>query len=192
MLISLEDFLKLDKKLLVGKVIAFPTDTVFGIGCLPNDLKGLEKIYQLKARNLNKPLAILAFSKNDILPYVQIDSNKVLNLMDNYWPGALTIIFKKNDNFINNAYLPLPTIGFRVPNNQIALAVLEKYRLLATTSVNISGMPPLNSYQEINKSFNEIDYIIMENALSSKVSSTVVDATQDEFIILRQGTVKIV
>lgn len=86
---------QISKEKLRGKVIAYPTDTVFGIGAMIDDLKAISKIYKLKKRSFDKPLAILASKVEDILPYIEMPSEEILNIMKKYWPGALTIIFKK-------------------------------------------------------------------------------------------------
>ena len=86
---------QISKEKLRGKVIAYPTDTVFGIGAMIDDLEAINKIYKLKKRSSDKPLAILASKVEDILPYIEMPSEAIFNIMKKYWPGALTIIFKK-------------------------------------------------------------------------------------------------
>lgn len=184
--------IKLSKKDLEHKIIAFPTDTVFGVGALIDDEIAIEKIFELKHRDYSKPLAILAASVEDILPYVKDVSKQTIELMNKYWPGALTIIFKKNDNVSNKITSGFKTIAFRIPNCKISLDILKQTGPLATTSVNISGEVPLNTFEEIKKHFYEnIDYIISENINSSNVSSTIIDVTSEEIKIIRQGEIKI-
>ena len=83
---------QISKEKLRGKVIAYPTDTVFGIGAMIDDLEAINKIYKLKKRSSDKPLAILASKVEDILPYIEMPSEAIFNIMKKYWPGALTII----------------------------------------------------------------------------------------------------
>lgn len=183
----------LSKKDLENKIIAFPTDTVFGVGALIDDEIAIEKIFELKHRDYSKPLAILASSIEDILPYVKDVSEDVMELMQKYWPGALTIIFKKQDNVSSKITSGFKTIAFRIPNCKISLDILKQTGPLATTSVNISGETPLNTFEEIKKHFNnKIDYIVCENVASSNVSSTIIDVTTNEIKIIRQGEIKIV
>ncbi len=188
----IESIDQISKEKLTGKVIAFPTDTVFGIGAKIDDSAGISKIYQLKKRDLHKPLVILASKVEDILPYIERPTDKVIDIMKKYWPGALTIIFQKKKSIhliLNN---DIDTIAFRIPNSSIALSILEKTGPLATTSVNISGDKPINTYQEIADCFGDtIDYLFCKNVSSSKVSSTIIDATSNEIKIIRNGEIKI-
>ena len=94
--------------------------------------------------------------------------------MNKYWPGALTIIFNKNENVSDKITAGFKTIAFRIPNCKISLDILKQTGPLATTSVNISGNTPLNDYQEINKYFGDnIDFIVSENVSSSNISVSV-------------------
>lgn len=191
MLVS-KDYL-FNKDILKNKIIAFPTDTVFGVGALIDDLDAIDKIYELKQRDYSKPLAILAATIDDIIPYIKEVNPEVIKIMKQYWPGALTIIFKKQEFVSDKLTAGLDTIAFRIPNSKIALSILEKTGPLATTSVNISGLNPLNKYEDITKAFNDkIDFIINENEISSNVSSTIIDVSNDSIKIVRQGQIKIV
>lgn len=182
-----------NKDSLKNKIIAFPTDTVFGVGALIDDLDAIDKIYELKQRDYSKPLAILAATIDDIIPYIKEVNPEVIKIMKQYWPGALTIIFKKQEFVSDKLTAGLDTIAFRIPNSKIALSILEKTGPLATTSVNISGLDPLNKYEDIIKAFNDkIDFIINENEISSNVSSTIIDVSNNSIKIVRQGQIKIV
>ena len=185
--------IKLTKEEIKNKIIAFPTDTVFGVGALIDDLEAIDKIYELKHRDYLKPLAILASSIDDIIPYVKEVTEDVKEIMNKYWPGALTIIFNKNENVSDKITAGFKTIAFRIPNCKISLDILKQTGPLATTSVNISGNIPLNDYQEINKYFGDnIDFIVSENVSSSNISSTIIDVTSNEIKIIRQGQIKLV
>lgn len=185
--------IRLSKKDLEHKVIAFPTDTVFGVGALIDDEIAIDKIFELKHRDYSKPLAILAASVEDILPYIDDVSKDVVKLMNKYWPGALTIIFNKKNNVSNKITSGFKTIAFRIPNCDISLEILKQTGPLATTSVNISGEKPLNTYEEIEQYFGDkIDYIVSDNVSSSNVSSTIIDVTTNAIKIIRQGEIKIV
>ena len=187
-----KDLNKLKKEDLIGKIICFPTDTVYGVGCILGDDIALDKIYELKNRDLSKPLAILVPNAEAILPYVKECPDIAKEYMATYWPGALTIIFNKKDALCDIFTKGLPTIGFRMPNSKVALSVLEKFGPLATTSVNISNNPPLNDLDEIIKYFGDkIDFIIEDKEVVSKVSSTIVDVSKGDAIILRQGDIKL-
>ena len=188
--VTLEQLLKLQvNKDIKGKVICFPTDTVYGVGASIEDNEAINKIYNLKHRDKSKPLAVLTGSKN-IEKYVLEISNEAKDLIDKYWPGALTIIFKKSNIISNKVTCNLDTIGLRMPNSQIALSILNHFGLMATTSVNISGSTPLNDIEEIKKHFgNEIDYLVIDKEETSNVSSTIIDASSSNLKVLRQGDI---
>ena len=172
--ISLVDFLKLSKDDISGKVLCFTTDTVWGVGVVvDNNLSsGLNKIYQMKKRDLNKPLAVLTSNLEEIKKHVVYDQD-IEDVM-NKWPGALTIIFKKKDDFFNEL-TDFDTIALRIPNNHVSLSILDYLGFIATTSVNLSNSEPLNNKDDIEKYFSEyIDYLIVDETSLSKVSYTLV------------------
>lgn len=183
--ITVEELIKLTKEDIKGKVIVFPTDTVYGIGSMIDDKEGVSKIYNLKHRDKNKPLANLAYSSEQIKEYVNISNPKTLELMK-LWPGALTIIFNKKHIYNNE----LPTIAFRIPNSNTALTILKHFGVMAVTSMNLSGSEPLNNIDDIIKNFeNEIDYLVIDEEKHSNISSTIIDVTKDPFVVLRKGEI---
>ena len=185
--ITLDELLKKD---IDNKVIAFPTDTVYGVGCKINDFDAIDKIYEMKERDHSKPLAILTSTK-DLADYVFLN-DKAIKLMNKYWPGALTIIFKKKDKIDNIITANLDTVGFRMPNSKIALKILDKFGMLCTTSVNKSGRAPLNDVEQIAMEFGDyIDYLVVDEETKSNVSSTVVDCTCSSINIIRYGDIKL-
>lgn len=182
--VTKEELLKLNKKDLLGKIIVFPTDTVYGVGCLYLDSVGREKIYEMKKRDHNKNLPILLSKIEDAKKLAYIDEAHIK--YTKHWPGALTLIFKANDkDYIHD------TIALRMPNSSIALDILNHFGPMEVTSVNISGEKELSSVKEIEDEFKEyIDYLVIDDAIFSKVSSTVLSLV-NEPIVLRQGEIVI-
>lgn len=182
--------MKITKEDLRGKIICFSTDTVIGVGALYDDMEGINKIYELKNRDYSKPLAVLIGKKEDVKLFSNEDNPKLNQLMSKYWPGALTIILKKDHDLA--CVKGLDTVGLRMPNSKIALELLNVVGPLATTSVNISGEAPLESIDEIKRLFGDkIDYYIDETEIRSNVSSTVVAFVDGNYKIIRQGDIKI-
>ena len=168
-----------------GKIICFPTDTIYGVGALYNDLDAIEKIYKMKKRDEGKPLAILTSSK-DIDKYVIINNDDTYKLIDEGWPGALTLIFKKSDLINDLITKGLDTVAFRMPNSKIALTILDRFGLLATTSVNISGSLPLNNISDIEKEFSSyIDYLVIDEEASIGKASKIIDVSTKDTKIIR-------
>lgn len=187
-LIAVKDLMNKDIK---DKIICFPTDTVYGVGCLYNDITAIHKIYELKNRDYSKPLAILTPS-SDIEQYVKNINEQTKQLMNKYWPGALTIIFEKTEKIPLLATSNMSTVGLRMPNSKVALQILKHFGLMTTTSVNISGQPAINNLQEIIDNFGDkIDYIVTDLETTSNVSSTVISCINGNIKVLRQGDIKI-
>ena len=171
----------------MNKVIIFPTDTVYGIGSDIFDLEGIERIYKIKNRSKDKPLACLCADIKQIedIAYLSEDARKLINL---FLPGPLTIILKSKPIVLDK--IGYKTIGVRIPNNKIALDILKEHGPMLTTSVNESGDVPLNEYDDIKANYNHlVDYIYNTNTKSSNISSTVVDLTDNRLRILRIGEI---
>ena len=186
--IRVDELIKLPVSDIIGKVIVFPTDTVYGIGALCNDLEGIKKIYDLKHRDKSKPLACLASSIEDVLSVVNINNTRTSEFME-HWPGALTLIFEKKDKKLIDE--SLSTIAFRIPNSNVALKVLKHFGIMAVTSMNISGSLPLNDLKSIEENFGEeIDYLVIDEENLSTVSSTILDVSTSIVKVLRKCAVK--
>jgi L-threonylcarbamoyladenylate synthase len=168
-----------------NKIIILPTDTVYGIGTKINDKESLKKIYQIKKRDFTKPIAILFYSLEQIKDIVIIDI-KIIKISLFFWPGALTLIVKTTPSFYNST--KEKKIGIRIPNHKLALNLLKDKGPLRVTSVNDSGQPPLNNFEEIlNKYKHQVDYIYPNNQKNSNTSSTVIDITVPSWRIIRKG-----
>lgn len=172
---------------MLKEVIIFPTDTVYGIGASIYDKKSINKIYEIKGRDFNKPLAVLCNNVEQIKEFAIVTSD-LEKLAQSFWPGALTLILKTNDKY--KSLFNEETIGVRIPNHDIALKLTYDYGPLKTTSVNNSGEEPLNDYEIIKNRYENIVSTIYENNVGlSHVSSTVVDLTSDQIKVLRQGEI---
>lgn len=186
---------KLNTTLKNGGVVSFVTDTVWGVGCLPNSEKGVEKIYELKNRDRSKPLILMSDKVEHLLPYVKNVSPKAKDLMKKHFPGALTLIFEKTD--LTPSYMTSfkNTVGIRVPNNEIFKKLCEvvEGHVLATTSANLSNQPAATSYQEAVENVGKnVDFVFEDyNQHCQGLASTVALAIDENIKILRQGEVKI-
>ena len=171
-----------------GDVIIFPTDTVYGIGAKIDDSIALEKIYEIKRRPKDKRLAVLCADINDI-EKIAVLNDKAKKLIENFMPGALTIILQSKKEFRNEFIFD--TVAVRIPNHELALRILTINGPMATSSVNLSGNKPMNDYLEIVKSFSDEVLYVYPNALeSSQVSSTIIDLSKDECTLIREGNIK--
>ena len=189
--LNVQSLLEMAPSDLSGKLIAFATDTVFGVGAIYDESfpKAKEKIFQMKERDASKPLAILISSFDDVSLHLEL--NDEIASLTKYWPGALTIIFKTKDDYFNELTLN-HSIGIRMPNCESALAILKHLGVMAVTSINKSGAAPLNDVASIEREFMAyIDYLVVDEYPSSGRSSTVIDARITPYKILRQGEVVI-
>ena len=144
-----------------GKIVAIKTDTVYGFICNAFDKKATEKIYLIKHREKRKPLSIFVKNIDEIKKYVSSDNItlSVERLMKKYWPGALTIVFKKKDNTFDHITENSSGIGIRIPDDDDLLSILNSIQFpLAQTSCNVSGEREYKSASEIKERFgDEID-----------------------------------
>ena len=184
-----QDIEKIKENLLNGGIIAFPTDTVFGLGCVINK-EAINKIYEAKGRSFDKPLPMMCNGLEMIenVAYVNDDAKKIIK---KFVPGALTLIFNKKDNVEDYVTNGKQTIGIRVPNDKWILNLITELKQpLLVTSANISDTGSLIKWEDVYKQLNEkINGIVCEDA-TGETSSTIIDVTKD-IKILRQGPISL-
>lgn len=195
-ILSKNSFIKeLNETLKNGGVIAFVTDTVWGLGCLPNSKKGVDKIYEIKGRDRSKPLILMSDKKENLIPYVKNVPENANKLMKEYFPGALTVILEKSEKTPLYITSDKNTVGIRVPNNEFfkQLCSVIDGHVLATTSANLSNHPSSKTYNEAKQSIGEyVDIIFEDYGYTCKgIESTVVLANEEDIKILRQGSIYI-
>lgn len=191
-----ESFIKeLNEKLKNGGVIAFVTDTVWGIGCLPNNKEAVERIYEIKGRDKSKPLILMSNKIENLTPFVKEITKNAQNLIEKHFPGALTVILEKSDLTPFSITSNKNTVGIRVPNNDFfaQLCSVIDGGVLATTSANLSNEPSSKSYEEAKNSIGKlVDYVFEDYGFNCKgLESTVVLAINGNIKVLRQGAINI-
>lgn len=182
-----EDIDLIKEELLNGKLIAFPTDTVFGLACVM-DIDAIKKVYIAKGRDFNKPLPVMCSGYEMISKIAYVDE-KTKRIIDKFMPGALTIVFKKKDELDPYITQGKPTVGIRVPNDEWIINLIEKIgKPIMVTSANISDTGSLLKWEDVYSQMNEkIDGIVCENARGDK-SSTIIDVS-DGLKLLREGPI---
>lgn len=173
-----------------GKLIVFPTETVYGIAGNGLTLSVIDKMYQAKKRDYSKPFTLMV---NDItkikdIAYVSENEEKVIK---KFMPGPITLILKKKDCISNLVTANSDTVGVRIPNHEIALSILKSVDYpLATSSANISGSVNNSNIEDIiNDLENYVDIFIKGNISSNLLASTVVEIKNNEVNILRSGII---
>ncbi|WP_142827128.1 L-threonylcarbamoyladenylate synthase [Planococcus soli] len=175
-----------------GDVVAFPTETVYGLGADATNSEAVSKIFEAKGRPADNPLIVHVGSKEAALTHVQEVSAKALQCMDAFWPGALTLIMQeKPGTFAGNVTANLDTVGIRVPNHPVALKLLQELKLpLAAPSANTSGKPSPTLAEHVYHDMNgKIPLILDGGATEIGIESTVLDTTCEPPVILRPGKV---
>jgi L-threonylcarbamoyladenylate synthase len=172
-----------------GNLVAFPTDTVYGLAVDPFNVSAIIKLYETKGRDNNKAIAILVGSLDQIDLIADHFTENAKKLTRRFWPGGLTVIVPKRKD-IPDLLSANQTIGIRMPDHPFALELLKQFGPLATTSANLSGGPnPLNAKDVLIQLNDRVPLIIDGGQCPGGIPSTVVDCTIEELHILRAGAV---
>lgn len=174
-----------------GGIVVFPTETVYGIGTNGLDSKSISKLYHVKQRPLNKPISLLVSSLEMVKAVTENISDIEYKLMEEFFPGPLTIILKKNKLVPNNLTNNTDTVGIRLPDNIIARKLIEYANVpIATPSANISGRSSGTNIQDIIKDFGDkVDYYIDGGPSKLGIGSTIVKIEDNKPLILREGSI---
>jgi len=173
-----------------GGVIAFPTDTVYGLGADAFNSTAVERIYEIKNRPKHRQLPLLIAGVERLTTLVDPIPEIAWFLAKRFWPGGLTLVLSKTDSL--PVYLvPGPTIAVRVPNHPVCLALIQRLgNPLIGTSANISGQPAALTAEEVRQQLGgKTDFVINGGKCPGGKESTVVDVTCESPIILRQGII---
>ncbi|WP_422124019.1 L-threonylcarbamoyladenylate synthase [Planococcus sp. X10-3] len=175
-----------------GGIVAFPTETVYGLGADATNPDAVSKIFEAKGRPADNPLIVHVDSKSAAVDCVKGVSEKAEKLMDAFWPGALTLIMKSKPHlFAQNVTADLDTVGIRVPNHPVALNLLKRLQLpIAAPSANTSGKPsPTLAEHVYHDMEDKIPLILDGGSTKIGIESTVLDMTSEPPVILRPGNV---
>ena len=174
-----------------GGIIAYPTETFYGLGADATNEKAIKKIYKIKGRNFINPISIIIGQTENLYPLVQSVPPAAQKLMQAFWPGALTIIFKASDVVLPVLTAGTGKIGVRVSGSNAAQAIAQKLgHPLTATSANLSGKPECSRASEVAQQIgNKIDAIVDFGPTTGDKVSTIIDVTCDPPEILREGTI---
>jgi L-threonylcarbamoyladenylate synthase len=178
--------------LMKNEVIAFPTETVYGLGGNAKNDEAVEKIFSAKGRPGDNPLIVHIAEKEQLLEFVEGVSEQAQRLIDSFWPGPLTIIFNnKKGTLSEKTTAGLSTVAVRMPDHPVAIALIKKSGLpLAAPSANRSGKPSPTTALHVKEDLEgRIAGIVDGGATGVGVESTVVDCTTEIPVILRPGGV---
>ncbi|MFL2762179.1 MAG: L-threonylcarbamoyladenylate synthase [Dehalococcoidia bacterium] len=175
-----------------GGLIAIPTDTIYGLAVLSSIDSAVEKVFQIKGRSESQALPLLLGSVQQINDYADGINDDVIGLVNEFWPGSLTLIVKKTRGVSEIVSGGLASVALRLPDHPIPRTISERMNCAITgTSVNRSGEPPFNDAKSIYEEFgDEIDFIV-EYPTKKRESqpSTILDVTSEPWVLLREASI---
>jgi L-threonylcarbamoyladenylate synthase len=174
-----------------GGLVAFPTDTVYGVGALAFDSQAAESIYKAKDRPIEKAIPVLIGDAEDITKISSEVPLMAKKLAERFWPGPLTLIVPRHLS-LPDSVSATNTVGVRVPDHIVARSVLRAAGPMAVTSANLSGQPSPSTAQEVFAQLNgRIALIVDGGNTPGGVPSTLVDCTGSQPIVVRQGPISL-
>jgi len=182
---------RISKELDKGKLIIYPTETVYGLGVDIQNVNAMKKLYHVKKRETSKQISVIAADTQMVLQYVENPNRYARDLMDMFWPGPLTIVFPvRKDKIVKRPEMSC-TIGIRVPGNSFCRNLARKFgSLISATSANLSGEKECMSVDRIHPDvINSVDIIVDGGELRNRVPSTVISVVNEHPVLLRDGAV---
>ena len=172
-----------------GKLIVFPTDTLYGLACAPTNSAALRDIYAAKSRSTLKALPVLIGTLEQLDQLVENIPPQAQRLMERFWPGALTLVLPKQAH-LPSELTPYPGLAVRMPNHPFALELLQALGPLAVTSANLSDQTNPQTAQEVFAQLTgRVDLILDGGKLKIGQASTIIDCTGAEPTLLRTGPI---
>ena len=174
-----------------GGVVAYPTDTVYGLGADAFNEEAIRRIYRIKKRPLSRPLSILIADMSDLVQVADNLSEMACLLTDYFWPGGLTIVVSKKPLLPEWLTAGVNTVAVRIPDNQLARDLIRSLGSpLIGTSANLSGYPSITSADDVRAQIGDaVDFIIDGGVCLGGAESTIVDVTGGALVVLREGAI---
>jgi L-threonylcarbamoyladenylate synthase len=174
-----------------GGLVAFPTETVYGLGANALDPDAVKSVYEAKGRPSDNPMIVHISRASDIGQLTRMLSPDIVNVIDNFWPGPLTIVVKRKPNVPLTTTGGLETVGVRLPDNKIARDLIEASGVpIAAPSANLSGKPSPTKVEHVIEDLDgKVDIILKGDDCRVGIESTVLDMSGDELMVLRPGII---
>ena len=173
------------------QVIAFPTETVFGLGVFYDDEKAYNLLNEIKRRREDKPYTMMLSKVEDIFEYAEVD-NRYFKLIKKYMPGSLTILVKSKSSVPGYVTHNTGVIGIRIPSNKEALELLEYVRKpLLVPSANRRDEKPALTNEEVKEIFQDEIKVVVPGKTCKGQPSTIIDLTGDEIKLIRKGPISL-
>ena len=168
-----------------GGVIAYPTDTVYGIGCDITQKRAVDRVYAIKRMKPDQPLAFICPDLGDLAKYALVD-DRTYRLMRRLTPGPYCFILEASREVPRILQMKRKTVGIRVPHNEVALAIVRALGNPIVSSTASRDGGPLNDPADIDEAFPGLD-LILDAGYGGLVPSTVIDVTGAEIVVVREG-----
>ncbi|MEA1971001.1 MAG: L-threonylcarbamoyladenylate synthase [Thermodesulfobacteriota bacterium] len=174
-----------------GGVVAYPTETFYGLGADIGNPQALEKIYTIKGRDFSKPISIIIGSREDLARFAKEITPAAEILMDRFWPGGITLLFKASQDVPRKLTAKTGKIGIRLSGNPVATLLARNLSgAITATSANRSGQKECVSVEEVISSIGEnLDAVIDGGRTPGGAGSTIVDTTVDPPVVIREGVI---
>ncbi len=189
-MVSLKEIEKAAQLIREGNIVAFPTETVYGLGANALNPLAVARIFEAKERPAFDPLIVHIATSKTIKVLSCTNDKRVTKLANKFWPGPLTIVLPKSKNVSDLVTSGLPTVGIRMPDNDIALALIRAAGCpIAAPSANKFGRLSPTTAEHVRKQLSDIPYILDGGPTKVGIESTVIRLHDDGFEILRQGII---
>jgi tRNA threonylcarbamoyl adenosine modification protein (Sua5/YciO/YrdC/YwlC family) len=173
--------------LISGGIVAYPTDTTYGIGCSIFNKRGIERIYILKQREKKKPFSFVCSEISEVAKYAKV-SNYAFKILKRYLPGPYTFVLSASSIVPDLLVTKQKSVGIRIPANKICMEIVKGLgHPIITTSANISGEEPIGDPEEVDRRLGkQLDIVVNGGVMSAEVSS-VISLINDVPVVLRKG-----
>lgn len=173
-----------------GKIVAFPTETVYGVAVISTKKEYFDRLVKVKQRDPSKPFTLMISSIKQVEDIIEIN-DLARKLINKYMPGEITLILKAKENI--PSYLDLNTgfVGIRIPNKKYILDIIDKInKPLLVPSANPNGLPPATNSESVYSYFHEEIEAIIDGKIDSNIPSTVIKIDENEVTYIREGNIK--
>lgn len=174
-----------------GGLIIFPTDTFYGLGAMMDHSSAVDRIYNLKGRDRSKPVSVVVFDIEMAMSLITGASPEARSLMDEFWPGPLTLLFPARSDLSSFTVSSEGTIGIRIPDHRLTLALLQHcgFPITATSANKAGGENPVTATEAAQSLGGEVDLILDAGPAPGGLESTVVDTTLNPPRLVREGKI---
>lgn len=176
-----------------GGIVAFPTESFYGLGVDATNTDAVENLFKIKKRDHNVPILVLISSLNNLPQYVAFIPSRAKRLGEKFWPGGLTMVFQSSPILSSALTSSTGKVGIRISSHPLANILSNTLNVpITATSANISGMAPCVKADQVVEYFNNAVGLILDGGeTQGKYPSTILDVTIDPPLIIREGMVKV-